>query len=258
MGMRNNFKAVTGFTLTELLVVMAIIAVLAALLLPVLSNAKAKARRTVCLNNLRQVNLGIRMYSDDSDDTLPIAGGQPVLWRYRELLQGYFGLSTPPSPQDKVFACPADTFFYDLRPDIGFVYVPQRHYEQVKYSYTSYEFNAANQITNIPRQASVQSFPGIGGCKLSSIKHPDKTLMILEATALAPYSWHDPKSPVAMPDGHIIPMFNNAKNVVSFVDGHTSYIRIYWNEALSGHGRYYSFAFFYNPPAGYEYQWSGD
>jgi prepilin-type N-terminal cleavage/methylation domain-containing protein len=64
-------KEKSAFTLIELLVVIAIIAILAALLLPVLSAAKARAQRTVCLNNLRQINLGIRMYSDDSADKAP-------------------------------------------------------------------------------------------------------------------------------------------------------------------------------------------
>jgi len=59
-----------GFTLLELLVVIAIIAILAALLLPVLSRAKGRARRIQCLNNLRQLSLGCKMYADDNSGQL--------------------------------------------------------------------------------------------------------------------------------------------------------------------------------------------
>jgi prepilin-type N-terminal cleavage/methylation domain-containing protein len=60
-----------GFTLIELLVVIAIIAILAAILFPVFARAREKARQTSCLSNVKQLALGLMMYSQDYDEMWP-------------------------------------------------------------------------------------------------------------------------------------------------------------------------------------------
>src|SRR5215469_7046811 len=60
-----------GFTLIELLVVIAIIGILASLLLPTLVRTKRKAKIVQCINNFRQVGIGISLYCSDNSDRFP-------------------------------------------------------------------------------------------------------------------------------------------------------------------------------------------
>ena len=227
--------------------VIAIIAILAALLLPVLSSAKNRAQRTVCLNNLKQINFGVRMYADDANDTSPSAQTtNRIVNYYKTLVQSYVSLKGLSSPQDKLFACPADTFRYWTSGGVV-MFSPTGRHESPYANYSSYAFNGINkEETNSSVKGLIL---GIAGQKLSGIKHSDKTVLVTEHSSFFPYSWHQPKKPISDPNSCF---FNNAKNMVSFVDGHVSYIKTYWN------GQAGSLAIFYNPPDGYDYQWSGD
>ncbi len=71
----NHSRKFSAFTLIELLVVIAIIAILAAILFPVFAQAREKARQTVCVSNVKQLSLGLLMYTQDYDETWPRQDG---------------------------------------------------------------------------------------------------------------------------------------------------------------------------------------
>lgn len=67
----NGNKAVAGFTLVELLVVIAVISILAAMLMPALARARESARRANCASNLRQVGMALEMYANEQEGNFP-------------------------------------------------------------------------------------------------------------------------------------------------------------------------------------------
>jgi prepilin-type N-terminal cleavage/methylation domain-containing protein len=81
-----------GFTLMELLVVIALMIILAGLLLPVIARGRESARRSRCIANLKQLSLAHRIYADDYDEVLPpwqmLGPRGPVLWP--DLLRPYY------------------------------------------------------------------------------------------------------------------------------------------------------------------------
>ncbi len=247
MVMRTKSQPANGFTLLELLAVVGVIALLAALLLPALGRAKDSGHRTVCLNNLKQLVLAVRMYADDSQDASPRQDG-PQVWStnspwhiYKSMVKSYVGAGGTSSEHDRLFACPADQFSY---PDYGAARVSQSIHGQSRYDFSSYAFNGGNFNTN---------FPGIAGLRLGAIREPVRTVMIAETPALWPYSWHRPsRGADFINESH----YNNAPDMIGFVDGHVSYTKMFLDTKNVHRG--HEEAWHYDPPAEYDYRWSGN
>src|SRR5438105_2302803 len=104
-----------AFTLVELLVVIGIIAVLVALLLPVLARVREEARRVKCASNLRQLAIGLMMYADANHQRLPNSartGRDPSDWIFwsneRDLSESAIARYVGKIHVD-LFRCPSDT-----------------------------------------------------------------------------------------------------------------------------------------------------
>src|SRR5690349_19864487 len=145
-----------GFTLIEMLFVLVILALLAALLFPVFSGARQKAEQAVCVSNMRQIGLAFRLYMQDYDETFPInrtCVGTPVL---NETfcdeglnVNGWVDMVSAYTPGN-VFKCPSDPTPI-LRPQAVGFRLSSDPTQRTNINRTSYAKN--NNIGNVPPPA---------------------------------------------------------------------------------------------------------
>jgi len=95
----SSFSARRAFTLLEIIIVVTILALLAAILFPAFSRAREKARAAACGSNYKQVGLAIHLYAQDNDDLSPANGGS---------FAGLVSDCAPYIHSDAVFVCPDD------------------------------------------------------------------------------------------------------------------------------------------------------
>jgi len=202
-------RARTGFTLIELLVVIAIIAILAAILFPVFAQARAAARKSVCLSDMKQIGLGCMMYAQDYDETcapgrLPNTYNPPApngaTWRY--MVQPYI-------KNTKVFFCPDDT--RNVNWSEG--YLDAVTYNNgntggyhITYAYNGHVFGNNNGL----KLASLQSSSGIIMVVESRMEYPDEGLWqipwdlsgVFQLKGAGPFSSHSGILNWTFADGH--------------------------------------------------------
>jgi competence protein ComGC len=222
---RNNS---TAFTLTELLVSIATCSVLLAIIAIGCTTISKKSKLARCNANLQMINRGMLSFCNDHSQTLPgispDASGS-LWWFYKEQIKPYIGLTGLSSPGDTVFACPNDRGYSDPKP----FHVSQR------FDFSSYVYNGV----------TLPGMPNIAAWPITSVKHPGRTLLVMEWTAHAPLSWHNSKT-----GKNNMPFYSNAQSVIGFVDGHVSFSKIYYDG--------YNAAYTQDPPSVYDYQYSGN
>lgn len=165
-----------GFTLIEMLVVIAIIGLLAAILFPVFSRVRENGRRAACMSNLKQIWLGAMQYVQDCDDMLPaITYGDTAkptthYYRWMDVIEPYVG-------NTQVFSCPSD----HINP--GYVYATKLTNTSTTTN-GSYGLNNTynNSKTQPASQWNVSASGGTYDKKYGAIAAPSTTIYCLEKT----------------------------------------------------------------------------
>ena len=235
---RSSSLRVAGFTLIELLVVIAIIAILAALLLPALGRARERAYITQCLSNLRQIGLGIKMYAQENNETLPCrdsqqAGKPGPIENYGWALGGadpnpvYSFISSatnrplyPYLNKSEIFRCPADKGMDEPEP------FAQPPWKPSKFAALgcSYRLNAS-ELGNLTRQPMADPGYNLAGKREGWVPEPSRFILMHEPPAFwfdNYYHWHYARGPTTVDPTNLAADGQRFISPILFVDGHTA------------------------------------
>jgi prepilin-type N-terminal cleavage/methylation domain-containing protein/prepilin-type processing-associated H-X9-DG protein len=200
-----------GFTLIELLVVIAIIAILAAILFPVFARAREKARQTSCLNNVKQMALGMLMYAQDYDETFtPYRYGEGARWTDTPVVEGFNYHST------YGYSNTWPSFIYPYINNVQVFVCPSTNYTcyGVAYGLPRHGTKPARNGREI-----IWGHYGQPGPALAEVKRPAELMMLGEKGSGGPQ--------YIMNKGYYaMRMDHNEGSNIAFMDGHAKWVRM--------------------------------
>lgn len=206
-----------GFTLIELLVVIAIIAILAAILFPVFARARENARRSSCLSNMKQIGLGLMMYTQDYDEKYPLYAFKDasLTWKF-----SWASVIYPYVNSTQVFICPSAV-------QTGYCYPTLMQVNSYQYA-GSYGYNYAYFGT-----WATSTRPTV--TSLAAVNSPSETIAIAESTALQvtsivypPSIWSNPATTCGYVSGEFEKQLATRHfdgTNITFADGHVKWLK---------------------------------
>ena len=227
-----------NFTLIELLIVVAIIAILAGMLLPALNSAREKARAILCSASLKQFGLGFHNYTDSNAGYYPWVSGSDtekmLYWRQLMMRTGVLPYKTIKASNGvdthrEISVCPKRSIFVgsygNNLPGTGWAADANNSYliNAVGSSYYGYGLRASSA--------------GASGCKVTAIRQPTKFGILVEKGDFRDFNrtylssqafsneqkWHSTANPAASADSSIVDMTVHGNNAnYLFADGHVT------------------------------------
>jgi len=246
---RGAGMAKKAFTLIELLVVISIIALLLSILMPALRKARKLVQRTVCLSNVKQQGLGLLMYSQEYNDTMPLSayyGGNRWLWDV-----SYFttDVMIASGGDKKIFRCPGNpidtmrTEYWrytevslaganpaavaavDATPEPATVYGRQWHFRVVSYFYMMEFYN--NPTDKVYGRGQTPGLPNVQWVtKTDQMKNLFATPLVTDCTAKYPNGdWTLPKTPGqwSMGTNHMAELDEPWGSNILYADNHAAW-----------------------------------
>ncbi len=228
----------TAFTLIEILVVISILALLAAILFPVFARSRENARRSSCLSNLRQIGLGLQQYTQDFDEqnsrSWYVSSGPSSASASYKWMDAIY----PYVKSEQVFNCPSHTLPVNIPPSLS--------------TFDSYQFRNGTRWGSYAANVTYfgdGNFNPFLSRSVATWESPSTTVYVVDGVGRYEIAWDTGNPPISAPNPRYISVggfptvFERhlETSVTLFCDGHAKAQKLEKLTVIGNQGRYAPF-----------------